>query len=418
MIHWVLFGSTQTGSSRIHGYRIHKHLKRRGFASGIVFGPPSPVVVFDLPWENTSELAQADYFRRDDVIVFETVRGGRARELAAKLKERGLKVVFSEADLYADSEIVNLADEVVCSSRFLAEAYAARHSRPVAYIPDAVESVLSCGELANRVRPVRKSLTVLWFGDAGHWATLDPVRSVLRRRGFADYRLVTVSNHPDADVPWCLATCHKLLRLCDVVVVPTACHPKALAKSNNRVTQAMALGASVLASPIPAYTDVIAPGQNGFLCDSEDAWANAFEAVRDPAVRIKFAYSGWGTVQDRYTIQPIGDQWLALLQPKAEKGRPRTPLVRSIGFDELFSYSVWCERNRAPWKAIEFWVRALARSPARFRPGRAYLLLGNLMNDLFKRGDSWRRHWSRREKTSVARFLLGPRAELCPRGGP
>lgn len=100
----------------------------------------------------------------------------------------------------------------------------------------------------------------------------------------------------------------------DVILCP-ARHEIQAAKSNVKVTQAMALGLPVIASPLYAYTEIIRHGENGFIADIHnlDQWYDALVALKDPETRKRIGAAGKASVND-YSIDAITDQWESLFK--------------------------------------------------------------------------------------------------------
>jgi hypothetical protein len=313
MVHWLLCGSEWNGGSRLQGINVHRYLRRSGIASQLTFVPPPPLTFSDIPW--VPELAGDSFiFQPGDTAVIHTLRGPATVQLIQALKKRDVRTVFVDCDLFVNCEVGAAADEVVGISEFLAEKLGQLLQRAVHCIPDAVEDVLPPEELSAAVRNTSSRLRIGWVGIAEHWGTLDPIRRVLELREFNDFQLVTISNHPRATFPWTPRSRSTELRKCDLVVVPTRSTPQELAKSVNRVAQAMALGRPVAAGKIPAYMAVIQSGENGFLCDSPEEWADALGSLREPQLRRRFAQNAYELVGSRYTMHHVGMQWESLLR--------------------------------------------------------------------------------------------------------
>lgn len=313
-LHWILFGSLSTGSSRIHGHRIHEELLRQGYDSRLLVAPPHDVQMYDLPWSNPERLAESNAIQEEDTVIFETVRGELAQRFAAALKRKGVKVCFLECDLYPESELANSASIILSTSRYLADEMHKRHPEiPIEMIPDPVEDLLRSDELPVRVRKETSGLRIAWMGQAGHWETLDEVRTILHDPEFRDMRLTTVSNHPQADLMWSPQTALSLLRSSDILVVPTSQSTQALAKSSNRVVQGMASGCVVLAGDLPAYREVIETGTNGFISRTSEEWREALRTVRDVGRRRSVVHKGHQRVAEEFGLAPITRRYAEVL---------------------------------------------------------------------------------------------------------
>jgi glycosyltransferase involved in cell wall biosynthesis len=151
-------------------------------------------------------------------------------------------------------------------------------------------------------------------GNRKNLGGLDLLRPVLERPEFRDLRLVTVSNHPEATVPWSQQAVLHELHQADAGILPCEDSPAARAKSNNRLTLFMGVGLPVAASPLPAYREVVEHGQNGLLAHTTEDWAEALRTLRDPAGRRRLGESGRRTVWERFSPRRMGDRWERLLR--------------------------------------------------------------------------------------------------------
>lgn len=327
-LHWILFGSRSTGSSRIHGHRIHEELLRQGFDSRLLVAPPDDVQMYDLPWSQPEKLVEAGTIAPDDTVIFETVRGERSQKLAAELKHKGIPVCFLECDLYPESDLANSASLIICTSQSLGEEMRKQHPGiPLEVIPDPLEDQLLPEDLPVRVRHDSKGLRLAWIGQAAHWETLNEIRTILHDPEFRDLELTTVSNHPQADLMWSPQTALSILRSADILVVPVSQSPQAQVKSSNRVVQGMALGAVVLAGDLPAYRDVIQTGSNGFLCRTSEEWRDALRSVREMACRRTIVYRAHQSVVEEFGLERITRKYAEVLgiSPSAKQGELKLP---------------------------------------------------------------------------------------------
>jgi glycosyltransferase involved in cell wall biosynthesis len=99
-------------------------------------------------------------------------------------------------------------------------------------------------------------------------------------------------------------------RAADVFVLPSAREGLPIV-----LLEAMACGLPCIASRLPGATDVmIDSGRNGYLVPSGDsvALADALRAVlADPAAAARLGAAARATVESRFTIAHVADQWLA-----------------------------------------------------------------------------------------------------------
>jgi glycosyltransferase involved in cell wall biosynthesis len=69
-----------------------------------------------------------------------------------------------------------------------------------------------------------------------------------------------------------------------------------------------------IASPIPAYQDVIEDGKNGFLASNKTEWLKALLKLEDPKLRTKIGEAGYRSVVNKFNIKTIGGKWIKLLK--------------------------------------------------------------------------------------------------------
>lgn len=152
--------------------------------------------------------------------------------------------------------LLGLADRITVSSMYLKEAVEKRHvngKKPVVhYIPDAPE--LAKGTI--NTNPLGKIPHLLWYGQAKNLTELAKIKLPL-------CTLQLVTNLPRqlakkevnlCQTVWSVEAVQNALQACDFVVVPAdTSSPDGLAKSGNRILEALWAGRPVLASRVPEY---------------------------------------------------------------------------------------------------------------------------------------------------------------------
>ena len=310
---WLLVGNERVASARIQGLSMHRELRQRGVRSEILSMPSS----FDtrLRWKAPRRWFEALGHRRD-VLIFQKVESSRAVRYARLARRVGTRIVFLQADA-RDSAMYRVAHRVVVSSAELARLLGPRTPVGITVIEDAIDHPR---DVVAQTTDRRSGLTVLWIGARANFLSLDRIRPVLERPEFRDLRLVTVSDHPDADVQWSTEAARREIVTADLAVIPCLDSPVAQAKSNNRLTMLMGAGLAVIASPIPSYRAVIEPGRNGFLAESTEDWASALRALRDPDARRTMGEAARRSAWTRFAPEVIAGRWESLLEELV--GRP------------------------------------------------------------------------------------------------
>ncbi|MGH8019348.1 MAG: methyltransferase domain-containing protein [Opitutaceae bacterium] len=317
-IHWFLWASRATASARLQGHYIHEHLSRAGVSSHLVLTPP--VMLTDTPWhwEKNSQMIR---LVRDGIAVFVKLRGAGTEQLMKNLREAGAWVVYVDCDLEPRHRTGFAADVVVCPTPALAAHYREGGAADVRVIPDVVDYWIQPEALRSRNVEKRK-LTAGWVGSAGNWPALESVRAILSEPEFADFSLLTISDHPGADIVWRLEEMPANLARMDLAIIPTAGDASAKAKSNNRLTLFMAAGVPVIAGRIPAYEAIVREGVNGFHAGTDDEFRTALRKLRDPAARSKIAVQAYADAQNRFSREVVGNQWRALFDELAAHPKP------------------------------------------------------------------------------------------------
>jgi len=307
---WLLVGDERVASARIQGFAVHRDLLRRGIRSEILNAPGS----FDtrLHWKAPRRWLEA-LVKRRHVLVFQKVESSRAVRLARLARRAGSRVVFLQSDL-RPSPLYEVADRIVVCSSELARLLAPVLPFPPVVIEDPIDLP---PDVCASARPASRGLRLVWVGSRSNFDALEILRGVLSRAEFSDFALETVSDHPEASVAWSREAALRAIRESDIGLLPCLDTPAARAKSSNRLTLMMGAGLPVIASPIPSYETIVEHGASGFLAVSEEEWAGALRALREPELRRRVGEAARSAVWRRFAPEVIGGQWAALLYETA-----------------------------------------------------------------------------------------------------
>lgn len=157
-----------------------------------------------------------------------------------------------------------------------------------------------------------KKLKCYWFGYGGSSWMVERIRYIVEDE--LNMSLTTIHEHPNANVTWSIDTVYKELENADIILVP-ANYRRQPCKSNNRVTQAMALGKAVICEPMPAYKDIIKNLENGIILESDsvDEWRFALKLLRDDIVlRSKISKNAFEDSK-LYSIKKMSKRWIDIL---------------------------------------------------------------------------------------------------------
>jgi hypothetical protein len=193
----------------------------------------------------------------------------------------------------------------------------------VHYIADPVE--WWCAPDKVPLKNAGRRLTVCWVGSRGNWPTLEPIRELFADPDFADLKLVTISDHPNADIPWSQRRVRSVVPRCDMAIVPTGTGPRSSMKSSNRVALFMAAGVPVVAGRIDSYEEVITPGWNGFLAGDPGEYGEALRRLRDPGVRDLLRRNAFDYARQNLTLEKNLESWLELFASLSGERSGPTP---------------------------------------------------------------------------------------------
>ena len=181
----------------------------------------------------------------------------------------------------------------------------------------------------------RRGLRVCWVGNGINFHTLDPVRTILNEEEFRDLELVTITDHPDANVPWSLDAVREVVPTCDLAVVPMGDGNAYKVKSSNRVVLFMAAGIPVVAGDLRSYREVIQHGSTGMLAADPEAYRTAFRLLHDPEVRSGIARQAHEYCLENFTLDHIIDRWItfftSLAAPPVTGAAASDPYRHSLG---------------------------------------------------------------------------------------
>lgn len=310
---WILGGDASIATTRLHGLMLLRPLAQLGVRTRVLSQPPFPLM--DAPWPQGRQ-EQVARLVAGEIVVFQKLRGPNAVALAERLRAAGSATVFVHGDYEPDNPVVVRCDTFVGSSRRLADFWRARGAADVHYIPDPAEWWCERSEIDGAPREPGV-VRLAWMGHRANWETLAPLRALLAESEFRDFRLLTVANHPEADVAWSPQAIRQAVASSDVGVVSTRTPPVSTVKSSNRVVQFMAAGKPVIADRIPSYEEVVREGETGFLCDSAEDWRAALRELRDPERRRTVATAAWDTVDPDYRVERIARRWVEVFSSLA-----------------------------------------------------------------------------------------------------
>ena len=247
----------------------------------------------------------------DAKIVIITQCTERDLRIIQYLKAYNYKFVFDHCEaifnLPHEASILSSVDMISCCSTLLRDLTRQHGFEHATVLKDAIEDRYPSGQVVYENRYERPKAVYCGMGGNSYLA-YDCLKSHLDKAG---YDLVLITEWANATVKWNPDTWPDDLIKNDVSLCPQDMRFQ-IAKSNNKVTTAMALGMPVLASPISSYKEVIDHGLNGFLCTTDSDWIDCLIQLKDPDVRRKIG-TGAKKVIETYSLEVVTKQWLLAL---------------------------------------------------------------------------------------------------------
>ena len=371
---YVLCADKNNGSTRISSLNMFPFLKQADYQPVVIHqsGHYQTKPNLDLLVETAASLG----FKQGDIIYFQKVHGSSAVKAANSLKERGIKTVFGICD-YVDPEMAKCCDAVVVPSEPWKEIYAKSNNKSFVVhdgieSPDRFKTVYS-QQVATKYQPLEvvlltsqrmqqvPLLTYLPYyvrlTVIGDYSPLVDSPGKIKNDGFNFIKRLSVwrAISPTArtaglaarmlknklrdgrntssesssrisfkTLPWSLETIYQQLPCFDAAIIPiefnlpvdlkTVPEDLTYAKSANRLTQLMAAGLAVIASPLPSYLPIINTGQNGFIAYSLTDWAAFFKELKDPTARESIGHAARESVIETFSQEEQARRLIKVFQ--------------------------------------------------------------------------------------------------------
>lgn len=284
-------------SIRLRRYNIHTKLLQMGI---------------DSKWI-TSYYDKSVYDIRNQVgdasLVVITQFSDKDYEIMKHLKSVGKKLAYDHNEALfgypMEGECFKEADVVVCCSTILAQMTKNLGFGPVAVIKDAIEEVAAPDPV---YKDRYKKPKAVYMGMGGNsFLANEWLRETVENAG---YELVVITEWDNATIKWDSKNWPKDLCDCDVVLCPQRVDVQP-AKSNVKVTTAMALGLPVICSPIQSYKEVVRHGENGYIAGDLKEWGSALEELKDHKIRERIGKAAKDSLDD-YTLEKVAGYWKQL----------------------------------------------------------------------------------------------------------
>jgi glycosyltransferase involved in cell wall biosynthesis len=226
--------------------------------------------------------------------------------------------------------IVAGATTTTVGNQWLA-AWARRFSDRVEMLPTTIDTDL----YQAPPRPERDVVRLGWSGSpttAKHLHTVDAaLRRVLHELpvelsvvGDGDFVLPGASSADRVSAkPWSAATEIDDVSGFDIGIMPLPDDEWSRGKCGLKGLQYMALNVPTIMSPVGVNTEIVSPGENGFLASTEDDWVDCIaRLVKDHDLRRRVGAAGRQTVLDRFSGREWAPRFLEVLERAASSPRP------------------------------------------------------------------------------------------------
>ena len=289
-------------SVRIRRFNISSKLNELGIAhSRVISG------YYERPIQSVLNEIKIEEKWPDTIIITECSHYDL--ELIKELKGKTLLIFDHCEALFGypyENDIMSNVNLISCCSTKLQELTNNWGFKHTAVLKDPIEDKVPSTPIVytNRYPKPR----AVFMGMGGNAVLLNEIKGAIDSAG---YDLITITEQDNSSIKWDLRTWPDSLVSCDVALCPQHIEIQK-AKSNVKVTTAMALGLPVITSRIKAYEEIITDGFNGFICDSSIQWANALIRLKDSGTRKRVGMAGNESVKE-YTLEIIAKKWISVI---------------------------------------------------------------------------------------------------------
>ena len=207
------------------------------------------------------------------------------------------------------SKIIKMCNHTIAGNNYLRD-YAQRFSDRVVVISTPIDT--------DKYHPQPKKgnpgrVILGWIGSHTTAEYLLPLKAVFSKlkktNPGLEIKLVGVGklrySFPEAIcVDWKLEEEISMLLSFDIGIMPLPDTEWAKGKCGFKIIQYMAVGLPVVCSPVGMNNEIVVPGYNGFLAQSQDEWIEAIQRLLDDSLlREKLGQNGWNTVESKFSLK-------------------------------------------------------------------------------------------------------------------
>jgi len=309
---------------RIRRYNIYKELNKYNYLAVknemFVYGCKINTIDFNYfkAAYGEGDIDKFNNYLKDhfDIIVFFNV-SEYDYKLIEKLTGLGKKCLFDHSEnvfkLPYEDEIMNACTAISCCSTSLAsitDSYLKKIGivKDIYIIKDSIESskdIIKAPTSTNRA---------VLMGGVGNIVNIaNPLLEICKESG---YDFVTISdidyNKEYETKKWTPYTWIDDMISCDVAL----CYNDPInfpAKSNIKVTTAMALGLPVIANTIESYKEAIMHEYNGYIAKNKDDWVKYLNLLKSNELRATIGLRAHNSAFEKYSIKKICLDFISMI---------------------------------------------------------------------------------------------------------
>jgi glycosyltransferase involved in cell wall biosynthesis len=208
--------------------------------------------------------------------------------------------------------VMGHATAVMVGNSYLGERAKAAGARRIEFVPTVVDR----DEVARDERPPGP-VVIGWIGTpytAAYLKIIEKPLAAMQQRYGVRVRLIgsgpiSLDGVQPEYVPWSEEDEWSVINTFDIGVMPLIDRPFERGKSGYKLIQYFACGKPVVASPVGVNSEIVSPGENGFLATSEQDWTEALaRLVEDTDLRSRFGAAGRARFEAKYSLRPQAEK--------------------------------------------------------------------------------------------------------------
>ena len=305
----------------------------RAFAAPLAAGGHT-LELYPLPSDWWGRLTVARSLRDADGVVLQRKLLSRPEVALLRRTVRRMWYDFDDAvwmrDSYAGKgfhsrkrlgrfrAIARAAEAVIAGNAYLAEHATRAGARAAWVIPTCVDV-----HRYPLARHDREGVHLVWVGSSATLRGLEAIAPLLNAVGeqVPGVRLKLVCDRffqpgrlPVDECPWAEETEAADIAAADIGISWVPDDPWSRGKCGLKVLQYMAAGLPVVTNPVGVHTEMVRPGETGFLATTEAEWVDAIRTLaHDPNLRRRMGAAGRRLVEERYSVEAGAALWANLI---------------------------------------------------------------------------------------------------------